>query len=327
MVYTPYQQEEQEDMDIVDEQYQLFRETIENLDLNYEEGLISDEEYAEARANIVAELNERLAEIYETDEIEYSGNMSTIAEFASAVETRWAAAVLELGQVAGYEDIEEYITDLAEEMGYDPEYLAATITGEIEPDDDDAVAIAEVMDLPDEYAVDLLASAYEARGEDLYEELENMEEEDEDEYEEDAEEVDEDVEEVAYAVADLQDRVAEFETADAIKSVLADIEKEVTIGLQERWLTPILAKHILGEFEYEEDRIAAFSSLADSNKVDLPTQLFGVHFALNLLKEAGTEQPFAQFGAMTNETFEVPVSDAEFQQAKRNALHRLQGLR
>lgn len=313
----------EEELDVVDEQYMLFRETLDNLNANYEEGLISDEDYKVAKANIVAELNERLNDIYETEEIEYGNDMSNIAEFASAVTTRWSAAVLELGQVANYEDVEEYIVDLADKIGRDPEYLAATLTGEVEPDDEDAIAIAEAFDLNEELTIDLLASAYEARGEDLYEQLE--EEEEDEEYENDDTEAA--VEEVSYAVADLQDRVAEFEINDALKAALNDVEKEVYSGLEERWITPALARHILGEFETSEDRIAAFSMLADSNDVDLATQLFGVNYALNILKEAGREAPLAQFGAMVNESFEIPVSDTEYQQAKRNALYRAQNIK
>lgn len=324
MVYSPYlEQEEDMEIDDADYQYLLYKDTVDNLENAYEAGLIDDEEFETYKENAFLELQERLADEFDIDvvspdEIEYEGDMSNIAEFASAVETRYGLALLELADIAGYEDVEEYIYDLADEIGYSPEYLAGTITGEVEPDDEDAIAIAEIMDLPEEYAIDLLASAYEARGEDLYEYLES-----EDEYEDDEDDVNEQVEELAeavdYKMADLEQRVAEFEVADAIKTAMADVERDVYRGVGERWLTPAMAREILGEFESDDDRVAAFSQLANNNNVDLSTQLFGIQFALKLLENSGAT---ATFGAYVQD--EIEVSPNEYKQAKANVLYRLQ---
>lgn len=328
MVYSPYRNEvmeEEDTLDGADYQLELYKDLVANLENAYEAGLIDEDEFVEYKENAYLELQERLADEFdidvvspdELDELEYAGDMGNLAEFASAVDTRFGAAVLELGQLAGYDDVEEYIVDLADELGYDPDYLVATITGDAEPDDEDAVAIAELMDLPEDYAIDLLASAYEARGEDLYDYLESEDEyNDEDDSDDVLEEV---VEAVDYKMNDLESRLAEFEVAGAIKDAMSEVESDVYRGLDQGWLTPNMAREILGEFERDEDRVAAFSQLANSNGVDMSTQLFGMQFALKLLENSGGT---ATFGAYVQD--EIEVSPDEYKQAKANVLYRMQ---
>lgn len=327
MVYSPYRDEVMEDEDTLDGadyQLELYKDFVANLENAYEAGLIDEDEFTEYKENAYLELQDRLANEFdidvvdpeELDELEYAGDMGNLAEFASAVDTRFGAAVLELGQLAGYnDDVEGYIVDLADELDYDVDYLVAIVSGDAEPDDEDAIAIAEVMDLPDEYAVDLLASAYEARDEDLYEQLEQEEQE--------ADDTDDVVEELAeavdYKMNDIESRLAEFEIAGAIKDAMSEIESDVYRGMDEGWLTPNMAREILGEFERDEDRVAAFSQLANSNGVDMSTQLFGMQFALKLLENSGGT---ATFGAYVQD--EIEVTPDEYKQAKANVLYRMQ---
>ena len=297
---------------------ELFELTMENYDRMLEEGTISEDEYNELRANTFVEKQIREADEYgielEDEESDYDGDYSSnmnLAEFSTG--NRFGSALLELGQVAGYEDIEEYVIDLANVTGVDPVDIADCIAGEIEPDDDFTVAVAEAMELPENYAVDLLAAAYEARGEDLYELLDNdVELEEDEEYEDDEDPA------VYSRLGQLESRLVEFEVAEAVRNRLANIEDLVDQGLQERWLTPNKAHQILGDFNREEDRVAAFSQMASANGVDLETQLYALEYALNLDSKSGA---VVQFGAYSDENYEPTDEDRDIlQQAKLNVL-------
>ena len=65
---------------------------------------------------------------------------------------------------------------------------------------------------------------------------------------------------------------------------------------------------LLGSFEREEDRVAAFSQTAESNNVDLSTQLYAVLFALKADEECG--DPRINFSSYVNERV-VPMDTEE----------------
>lgn len=320
MVYSNVLENE-EDIEVTDA-YTLYLKALQNYADLLDADLITNEQYAEmVRYSTQVELPAYLADELNIDldesnpiDYEYNENMS-LAEFSAG--NRFGAALLELGDVFEYDDLEEYILDLADATGVDPEDIVGCIDGDIEPDDDFVIAVAEALDLPEEYGLELLAAGYEARGEDLYELLaEDDEDYDDEDYEEDYYNEEEDA---TYSmVADLEDRLAEFEIGDALKTRLADIQELVAEGLEERWITPSKARRLLGSFNREEDRVAAFSQMAAKNGVDLDTQLFAVEYSINLDREAG---PVVEFGGYVDEVYEPTNEDLEVAaQARRNVL-------
>ena len=70
-------------------------------------------------------------------------------------------------------------------------------------------------------------------------------------------------------------------------------------GIDERWLSKAQYDLLIGSFNRDEDRVAAFSQTAEANNVDLSTQLYAVLFALKAAEKCG--DPRVNFSSYVNE--------------------------
>ena len=89
--------------------------------------------------------------------------------------------------------------------------------------------------------------------------------------------------------------MAEIERNSVLKQKLNSIAEFAKQGLEERWLSRAMYDLLLGSFEKDEDRVAAFSQTADANNVDLATQLYAVLFALKANEECGERINFSSY--------------------------------
>lgn len=96
----------------------------------------------------------------------------------------------------------------------------------------------------------------------------------------------------------LQERLDAIEFESQVKNVLADLDGYAAEGVDEGWLPPYARQTLMGEFSREDDRLASFSSVCDSNQVDVETQLYAMKFALDMFKSLG---PIAQFSSYRND--------------------------
>lgn len=284
---------------------ELFSEVIDNFDKLYNAGQIDDEEYDELVLNARIELQQRIdaelgIETDENEELEYADG-GDYAEFS--VGSTYGAALLELGEAAGYEDIESWCVDLGEATGYSPDDIFAVVTGEVEPTDEFSLDIAETLDLDEDTQAALLIYGIEARGEDVQDYLDD---EDEEEYEDEIEYTDEE-EESSYALAQVQNELAEFKATGIVKDELADIEARAWSLAEEGRVPPSVIEKLLGNFSNENDRIAAFSTVCDRNDVDAATELYAMNKVLRVLESFPV---LTEFGFDTLEE----VSDEEIEE-------------
>lgn len=298
--------EQSDDLTPVQYYSSLYEEVIQNLDNAVEAGIM-DEETAQAhKVQALSDLYEKLLESEDIDvdtleqvygDLEYSADDSDVAEFS--VGTRFGAALLELGEAAGYEDLESLISDIAEITENDVDDIAGLITGDTEPTDELAAYLGRCFELDEDLTTDLRLAAMEARGETL----------------EDYETEDESNPEAEYSeVSALQDRLAEFEQNQAIRDSLSELElkaKEV--------MPPAALRVMFGDFQLESDRVAAFSQTAQLNNVSVDVELYAMQKAVELFEKAGLNklamfQSHSSAGAseITNEDLAIEA------QAKRN---------
>lgn len=306
----------------------MAEETEANIEEAYDAGELTDEEAAALLEDLDDDIEDRLDDLedaYEAGEIDseaddeyddeeddyddddeeelysYGTPLATFATAAPPV----GQAILAMMEDAGYDSVEDGIEDLwgyledATGMEFDEEEIVGLITGESLPDAELAEVIAVGFD-PDEETFELFADAVDSSlsaldGEDGGYEGDDLEE---------------DVDAVYSRVNDLETQIAEFQTSSVINEELLDLEREARFGMEEGWLPPAAKEIILGDFELDQDRVAAFSQLCVSNQVDPATELYATRKTLEAFKAIGPV--WAQFGAMVEE----PLTDAEIEEAE-----------
>lgn len=234
---------------------------LEKINQDEAAGLISDEQAAEFRELLMDELEEAQFSEYEPEET---------AEFSAG--NSLGATLLELGDELGYEDAEEYLYDLSDELGLDPEETFALITTDEEPDEQLAYDVYDALGLLDEETEEV--------------EDEEYDEEDEDEYEVEEEEP------ASYSAYDprvdqLESQIAEFQAANALKDVLHKLDNQAQSLIEAGDLPPVAYDILFGSFDSEDDRIAAFSQVAESNGNNLNEELVKIQGALELFERMG----------------------------------------
>lgn len=293
----------------------LYSETIDSLEEAYTNEEISEEELIGLKTQTLAELELALAELRglteddlneftedETEEQEYSMN-TNYANFSTA-SAYLVPAVMDLID-SHYEDREEAFSDMMEVTGIDEKELEGFLTGQLEasPEFIDIISgMFEETATDSDAALGLQLMGALDRGDTTEEELEEGEYQDNYEgYEELDEEEDGKVEpETNYSAVDprvreLEFKMAEIERNSALKQKLNSIAEFAKKGLEERWLSRAMYDLVLGSFEKDEDRVAAFSQTADANNVDLATQLYAVLFTLKANEACGERINFSSY--------------------------------
>lgn len=232
---------------------------LEKINQDEAAGLISDKQAAEFRELLMDELEEAQFSEYEPEET---------AEFSAG--NSLGATLLELGDELGYEDAEEYLYDLSDELGFDPEETLALITTDEEPDEQLSYDVLGALGLLDE-------------------------EETEDEEYDEEEEVEDEIEQeepASYSAYDprvdqLESQIAEFQAANALKDVLHKLDTQAQNLIEAGDLPPVAYDILFGAFDSEDDRIAAFSQVAESNGNNLNEELVKIQGALELFERMG----------------------------------------
>jgi hypothetical protein len=289
----------------------LYSETIDSLEEAYQKEDISEDELIALKTQTLAELEEALAELrgltednlndYEDDNEEkqnYSMN-NNYANFSTA-SAYLVPAVMDLID-SHYEDRDEAFADIMEATEIDEDELNGFLSGDLEasPEFIDILnGMFEETATDPEAALGLQLMGALERGDTTEEELEEGDEDYEEELEEDEDEEDEPEANYSYVdprVQQLEFKMADIERTNALKQKLSDIADFAKEGLKERWLSRAKYDLLLGSFDKDEDRVAAFSQTADANRVDLATQLYAVLFALKADEECGERVNFSAF--------------------------------
>lgn len=102
----------------------------------------------------------------------------------------------------------------------------------------------------------------------------------------------------------LENKLANFEAANAISSRLENLDNLATAYVDNEKLPPSYKTMLLGEFSNPEQRLARFSQIANENGVDVGTMLFATEYALGLLTEASRFVEFSDY-SVTDEDIAV----------------------
>lgn len=232
---------------------------LEKINQDEAAGLISDEQAAEFRELLMDEFEEAQFSEYEPEQT---------AEFSAG--NSLGATLLELGDELGYEDAEEYLMDLSDELGLDPEETFALITTDEEPDEQLSYDVLDALGL--------------LETEETEEEYDEEEEVEDEEYEEETA--------ASYSAYDprvdqLESQIAEFQAANALKDVLGKLDNQAQSLIEAGDLPPVAYDILFGAFDSEDDRIAAFSQVAESNGNNLNEELVKIQGALELFERMG----------------------------------------
>jgi hypothetical protein len=280
---------------------QLFADLVENLQNAVAAGVMLKDEYKQHMTQAYLDLQERIAAELEIDEDDigeligeaaYSGG-DEVAEFS--VGSEYGAALLELGEAAGYDDIEDYLIDLSDALECNPDVLLGIIEGEIAPTDNLSLALSEVLGLDEATENQLLVMGIESRGEDINDYLDTEDEE-----------VDEEEDEEADYAAYQNSEFAEFKRNTEIKEALADVAERANALVEAGKMSPYAAENLLGNFS-ANDRIAAFSTVCSQNEVDPATQLY----AMNTVLEIFDRMPAMEMGFFAEEVIDEEELDEE----------------
>jgi len=296
----------------------LYSETIDSLEEAYTNEEISEDELIDLKTQTLAELELALAELrgltkdnlddFTEDDTKEEQNYSMKTNYAnfSTASLYLVPAVIDLID-RHYEDRDEAFADIIETADIDEEELEDFLAGKLEasPEFIDILnGMFEETATDPEAALGLQLMGALERGDTTEEELEDgdedFEEDDEDEELEDEESDEEDEPEANYSAVDprvqeLEFKMADIERTNAIKQKLNSIAEFAKQGLDERWLSRAKYDLLLGSFDKDEDRVAAFSQTANANKVDLATQLYAVLFSLKADEECGERVNFNSY--------------------------------
>lgn len=308
---------------------ELYSETIDSLEEAYENGEVNENEFISLKTQTLAELEEALAELRgltqenletynDNENQEYSMN-NNYANFSTA-SAYLVPAVMDLID-NHYEDRNEAFSDIMEATGIEEDDLEGFLTGQLEasPEFIDILnGLFEETATDTDSALGLQLMGALDRGDTTEDELEDSEDEEEYYDNEEDEEVKSTDAEAVYSyidprVQELESKMADFELNSELKTRLQEVADFAQQGIQERWLSKAKYDLLLGSFDREEDRVAVFSQTAESNNVDLSTQLYAVLFALKADEECG--DPRINFSSYVNEKVS-PVNTEEEELAK-----------
>jgi hypothetical protein len=303
---------------------ELFDLTVENIRNAVDADILTPEEGEEAELDAINEYNAIVAEelgydvedIDEDDEYEdeedeeeeeyeeYSDG-SEMAYFEAG--NGFSSGLVELFDAAGYDDLAEGVVDLAEVLGLDEEDAAGLLTGDFVPHPDLVEQIADAFDLDDSTYAQLDYLGEEARSDAGYV----------DEDVEDEDVLEEAVENTA-AYSRIENQLAEFQAEAILKDELAEFERDCNRGFEEGWLPPVVYRDIMGSFESESDRLAAFSALCTNSGVDAATQLFGFRSVLQAFYNCG---PLMTFSSVVDEPLDPREAEQEYVSASQAELN------
>jgi len=294
----------------------LYSETIDSLEEAYTNEEISEDELIDLKTQTLAELELALAELrgltkdnlddfseYDTEEEQNYSMKTNYANFSTA-SLYLVPAVMDLID-KHYEDRDEAFQDILDATEIDEDELEDFLAGKLEasPEFIDILnGMFEETATDPEAALGLQLMGALERGDTTEEELKegdvDYEEDDDEELDEDLDEEDEP--EANYSAVDprvqeLEFKMADIERTNALKQKLSSIAEFAKQGLEERWLSRAKYDLLLGSFDKDEDRVAAFSQTANANKVDLATQLYAVLFSLKADEECGERVNFSSY--------------------------------
>jgi len=313
---------------------EVYEATINSIDDGEEEGLLTYEEAQELRAQAYDEY-EQIVELEEgdeddeddeeDDEEDYSRGGNTANFFRGSSESGIGQALMELIN-EDYGDLEEGIAALCEVTGYDAESIAGILVGQYIPDQDLVLELAQAFDSANDEEV--------LNGMLVLAEDDAMEEGDYEEDEGDEGETEEVLESYARAIQDkdfrLQELEAQFTEAQVqqeVSSRLNELNRLADAGFNQGWLPPVVHRELLGNFESQDDQLAAFSSVCQSNGSSLDTELYAMQKTLEMFQKCGGMISFNSFAydepLNPNEEAEENAIQA---QARRNAELRLQNI-
>ena len=296
------------------EAFQLYNQITEGLEFAYQKQEIDDEQFSQLKIKTLAELEESLADLMQlkdTELIGFSNQNNMTNNYANFnMGTHFVPALLELIE-ADYETLEDGILDIQENTGLEDDQIDGMLSGELVPTPEMVDILNELFYATansNENALGLQVLAALDRGDlkedDLYDELEDdkgeLEEPDEDEDDEETADEGEVDAKAVYSyidprVQELESKMADFELNSELKNRLNEVAEFARQGIEERWLSKAMYDLLLGSFEREDDRVAAFSQTAAENNVDLATQLYAVLFALKANEECGERVTFSSY--------------------------------
>ncbi|CAM6006649.1 unnamed protein product [Sphagnum balticum] len=257
----------------------------------HENGQITKRELNACFSRIRAEHNERVADILGVED------KDSLAEFS--VGNQFGAALLEIGADEYFDgeeyDIEGLCHEIADLTDNEPEDVLAVLTGEIVPTDEFVLSLADQIGLDESTTDQLLLLGIDARGESIDDYLTG----DEDETEYDTDEQEDESSYSAYSpanaeIARLKQEMAEFKASNAVNDRLSQIETELWELVDNQQIPPFIADFMMGQFNNDSERFAAFSQMCQRNGVDGVSQLHGMEIALSILKQL----PVVNFGYM-----------------------------
>jgi len=303
--------------------FQLYNEITEGLELAYENQEINEAEFSKYKIKTLAELEESLADLTQlkdTELIEYSNMNTNYANFN--MQCYFVPALLE--QIENdYETLEDGLIDIQNVTGFDDEDIEGLLTGELVPtpqcvdilnelfyetstDNNNALGLQVLAaidrgDLEESDLEEGLQAYYDSQEDE--EELDDEDEEDDevedsDSDEDENEEVTQDDAVYSYIdprLQELESKIANFELNSELKNRLNDVAEFARQGLEDRWLSRAKYDFLLGSFDREEDRVAAFSQAAEEDNVDLATRLYAVLFALEADEACGERVTFSSY--------------------------------
>jgi len=302
--------------------FQLYNQITEGLELAFENKEIDEADFSLFKIKTLAELEESLADLTElkdTELIEYSNMNTNYANFN--MQCYFVPALLE--QIENdYETLEDGLEDIQNVTGFEDEDIQGLLSGELVPtpqcvdilnelfyetstDNNSALGfqVLAAMDRGDLEESDLeegLQAYYDSQEDEEESGDEDEENDDEDTEDEDEEEATE--EDAVYSYIDprlqeLESKIANFELNSELKDRLSDVAEFARQGLNDRWLSRAKYEFLLGSFDREEDRVAAFSQAAEEDNVDLSTRLYAVLFALEADEACGERVNFSSYAS------------------------------
>lgn len=338
----------------VDQLEEALEVTLEEIEQQYEDGLITDEEADALEEDAIDEFDEILESTDEGYE-EYSAYDGSLANFSAG--TALGSTLMEHIVALDPYDPETTIVDLANQLGLvdqegyqleDDDAIAGVLglmSGEVIPDESLIEGISDYLDL-DEDEEEEIYNLVEDEVENLVgdeDEYYEDDEDDEDEYEyydengnvveklegeiegleNELEQVGGIAEEAFSRIANMEAQFAQAQEQSNTSRQFEMLERDAYSLVESGQMPPAIFEDNYGNFSSTEDQMAAFSQVCQSRGVDADAELYRLEGLNDTYGQMEPNINFSQMSYADGTVDDYDVDDAVLAQATRNVRSRM----
>ena len=333
----------------VEQLEEALESTLEEIDQQFEDGYLTEDEANELEEEALAEYEELGEELYDEedeDELEYAAYDGELANFSAG--SALGGVLMEHIVAVDPYNPESTIIGLADSLGlvdedgYELEGddaiagVLGLMSGDVIPDESLIEGISDYLELDDDEAdeiYELTSDEYEGLVEDEYDDDEEYYYEDGDVVDElegeieglegELDEVNEVAQEAFSRIANMEAQFAQAQEQSEIAREFEMLERDAYSLVESGQMPPTIFEDNYGSFSSRQDQMAAFSQVCSSRGVDADSELYRLEGLNETYASMEPNINFSQMSYADGKVDDYDADDATIAQAARNVRARM----